>query len=320
MVAKPVVLCVLACLMSGSVSSPVQSEPVERAHFVFHLPTDRYLDFSDSVLTRTRLQLKELLQDTVSYKAQVHIVEDLDQFRNLIRGRFPHWGAAAAYPPQQLIAIKSPDEFNVGKSLAELLAHEYAHLALAERTGFYHAPRWFEEGLAMMVSTEWSWTDNLAISKASAFGSLLPLPEIELVNRFGETKAQTAYAQSYLAVKYFYDQYSHDAVNRFLDRIAAGDSYDKALLASTGSDYAEFNEEIHSYLLSHYNLVTLLADTMFLWIGLAIIVVIGAFLKFRKRRQYYKKWEEEEKLQATDFDYGDPDRPEKPDDDEPWRP
>jgi hypothetical protein len=34
---------------------------------------------------------------------------------------------------------------------------------------------------------------------------------------------------------------------------------------------------------------------------------------------YYKKWEEDEKYQSTDFDYGDPDNPEQIDDeDEPW--
>ncbi|MBU2652748.1 MAG: hypothetical protein KKA81_17610, partial [Bacteroidetes bacterium] len=70
---------------------------------------------------------------------------------------------------------------------------------------------------------------------------------------------------------------------------------------------------------SRYNLITILADTMWLWLFLAMIVVVGAFMRYRKRREYYKKWEREEKLQSTDFEYGDPDMPEEPDDDEPWR-
>jgi len=36
-------------------------------------------------------------------------------------------------------------------------------------------------------------------------------------------------------------------------------------------------------------------------------------------KEYYKKWEEEEKLHSTDFDYGDPDNPEQTDDEEPWQ-
>ncbi len=60
-------------------------------------------------------------------------------------------------------------------------------------------------------------------------------------------------------------------------------------------------------------------DTFLFWIGLALIVVVGTFLRYRKRRQLFKKWERDEKFQSTDFDYGDPDHPERTDDDEPWR-
>ena len=60
-------------------------------------------------------------------------------------------------------------------------------------------------------------------------------------------------------------------------------------------------------------------DTMWFWLALAIILVVGAFWKYSQRRKYYKKWEAEERLHSTDFEYGDPDNPEQTDDDEPWR-
>lgn len=61
-------------------------------------------------------------------------------------------------------------------------------------------------------------------------------------------------------------------------------------------------------------------DTMLFWLAMAAIVLIAGVLRVRKRRQYYKRWEDDEKLHSTDFDYGDPDRPEHIDDDEDsWR-
>ena len=301
-------------------ASVQESEPIERTNFVFYLDNTRYVDLADSVLNSVRARLQTMLKDTLPYKASIYIVEDLDHFQRLIRGRFPDWGAAVALPERKLIAIKSPDKFNLGKSLQELLAHEYAHLVVAHRTGFYFPPRWFDEGMAMLVSTEWSWSDNLAMSKAAVFGDFIPLRSIEQVNRFNQDKAQVAYAQSYLAVKYFFDEYGMNAVNIFFDEIAKGSSLDAALVASTGSNYREFEDEYRQYLRTHYNLVTLFTDTMYFWLGLAVIVVIGAFLQFRKRRKYYKKWEEQERLQSTDFDYGDSDQTEQIDDeDEPWR-
>jgi hypothetical protein len=261
-----------------------------------------------------------LLRDSLSYRPSIYLVNELPRFQELVGGYFPEWGAAAAAPPRKLIAIKSPDHFNINRSLRELLAHEYAHLALGHRTGLYSPPRWFDEGLAMMVSAEWSWSDNLAMSKAAVFAQLIPLREIELVNRFSSGKAHVAYAESYLAVKYLFDDYGIDAVNIFLDHIAAGKSPDEALMASTGSDYQGFEDEFRALLMKRFNVVSLFMDTIFLWLGLAVIVVVGGILQFRRRRRYYKKWEDYEKLHSTDFDYGDPDHPERIDDeDEPWR-
>jgi len=315
-------LIIVQVVVAGNVQADkyIPPEPIEKEHFIYYLDNTKYLDFSDSLLQATKTHLEKMLRDTVEYKINVYIIEDLSYFEKIIKGRFPDWGAAAAYPPQRLLAIKSPDKFNVNKSLSELLAHEYTHLALAHRTGLHDAPRWFEEGMSMLTSTEWGWSNNLAMSKTAVLGDFFDLQEIRKVNRFNQSQAHVAYAQSYLTVKYFFDTYGLNAINIFLDSIASGTSIDEALTASTGANYKEFNEEIRIDLSKRYNIITLFADTMYLWLGLAIIVIIGFFLRYKKRRQYYKKWEEEERLHSTDFDYGDPDNPEKTDDDdEPWR-
>ncbi|RKX25252.1 MAG: hypothetical protein DRP45_06400 [Candidatus Zixiibacteriota bacterium] len=218
-----------------------------------------------------------------------------------------------------MIVVKSPAKFNINKSLEELLAHEYAHLALAHRVGHRHRPRWFDEGLAVLVSREWSWASNLTMSLSAVVGQFVPLEEIEMVNRFGAGKARLAYAESYLAVQYFFDEYGIKAVNLFVDSIAAGASIDNSLMASTGSNYADFETEFRVYLQSRFNLVTLITDMTYFWIALAVILIIGFFLKMRKKREYLRKWDEEEKMASTDFDYGDSDHPEQTDDDEPWR-
>ncbi len=294
-------------------------QAVEREHFVFHFETDGYLDLADSVLEDTRSRLIRLLHDSLSYKPDIYLVNNPQRFSELVGGYFPDWGAAAAAPPRKLIAIKSPDHFNLHKSLAELLSHEYSHLALARRTGLFTAPRWFDEGLAMMISTEWSWSDNLAMSQASVFSQFPTLSEIDGVNMFNRGEAHVAYALSYLAVDYFFDAYGIDAVNMFLDAVGSGKTIDEALMVPTGSNYEDFDREFRQTVLPRFNLVSLFMDTALFWVGLAVIVIIGAVLKFRKRRQYNKEWEEHEKLHSTDFDYGDPDHPEEIDDDEPWR-
>lgn len=296
-----------------------QPGAVEREYYHYHSDNQMYLPLADSIIEQTRARLIELVGDSLDEKPDIHIVSTLREFNRLILGRFPDWGAAAAFPPRNLVAIKSPKEFNINKSLPELLAHEYCHLVVWHRAGFHSVPRWFDEGMAMFVSMEWGWSDNLAMSKAAVFGELIPLADIQRLNRFHEGKAQVAYSQSFLAVDYIYSNYGKSSLKRFLDVVAVGGSLDEAFGASTGSTAEEFEREFGDYLKKQYNIVTLFMDTIFFWLALAALVVVGAILKYRKRREYYKKWEREEKLHSTDFDYGDPERPEQTDDDEPWR-
>ena len=309
----------IVVLMAGGSFAGNPLEPVHRGHFSYYFDNPHYLGGADSTLRATRARLQSLLRSDLAFSADIYLVESEETFDSLIGGVFPDWGAAAAIPIWKRIVIKSPDTFQLNRSLGELLSHEYAHLALAHRTGLHSAPRWFDEGFAMVASMEWSWPQNLTMNLASVAGDFVPLREIAGVNRFGQARARLAYAQSYLTVEYLFSTYGIKAVNIFLDEIARGSTMDHALMASTGSDYDDFEREISVYLQSRFNLVGLLADTMYFWLALAVIVIIGFVLSIRKRKQYYRKWDEEEKLASTDFDYGDPDQPEQIDDDEPWR-
>lgn len=291
----------------------------ETTNFVLIAENDYYLTQTEQIIASTRQHLINLLDDSLSYKPSVYLVSDLETFHQILSGKIPDWGAAAAIARKQMIVLKSPAHFNLGKSLKELLAHEYAHLAVAHKCGIREAPRWIHEGVAMYISMEWGWSNNLAMGQASVFGQFIPLADIELMNRFNQGKANVAYAESYLAVSKLLDWYGKDAVAILLKAIAEGKDYSEALYIATGSHEKEFEKDFKDYLQNRYNIASLFMDTIFFWLFLAFVLIVGAFLKFRKRRHYYKKWEEEEQLQSTDFDYGDPDNPEQTDDDEPWR-
>jgi LPXTG-motif cell wall-anchored protein len=310
---------------------------VSSRHADLFLSTSLYADAIDSVITRTRAQLIDLLGDSLSYRPKVWLVSDADQFDSLLGGAFPDWGAAAAMPGRGLIVLRSPEQYSLARPLSELLAHEYAHLVVDHRCGGKAVPRWFQEGIAQMVSSEWDYWDNLVATRISVFNQFIGLYEIDLVNRFAEPKAQVAYAQSYMAVRYLYEAYGRGAVGVFLDRLRSGYDpggikppiqrarpsvsplVDQALLESVGSDYLGFQEEVFSNWRARFNIGVLLMDSWFLWLGLAVVVIIGAVLRFRRRKDYYRRWEDEDRLQSRDFDYGDSDDPEAIDDDEPWR-
>ena len=295
------------------------NEPlISRPWGSYHFDRSDWVSQADSLLPQVSARIRDLLGESLRYVPDIYIEESIDSFTARIGGRFPDWGAAAAIPLRKMMVLKSPDISPSDKSLAELISHEYAHLAVADRCGLYPPPRWFDEGMAMLVSSEWSWNDNLAMSKAAVFGDFIPLEEIEEVNRFNESRAHVAYAQSYRAVEYLTRQYGTGSLSLFLQTIALGQGADSALVASIGSTEAGFQAELFDHLHTSYNISTLFMDTIWLWLFLAALVVIGFVLQRIRKRRYEKKWEREELYQSTDFDYGS--SPEEPDeDDEPWR-
>ena len=301
---------------SGVSRSQKTEKPIVRDNYLYYFDDSSFITVADRILPNVRSRLGALIGDTLPYKPAIYIVDDLNYFNKLIGGKFPDWGAAAAFPERKLIAIKSPTRFNINRSLEELLAHEYAHLVTSHTSGFHSPPRWLDEGLSMFVSMEWSWSDNLAMSKAAVFGQYVSFEEIERVNRFSEGKAHVAYAQSYLAVTFLIDNYTKNAVRVFLNEVALGKSPEIALYVATGSTPEEFEGDFRAHLNGRFNVLSLFMDTIFFWLGLAIIAIVGALLKFRKRRQYYRKWEQEERIHSTDFDYGDVENPEQLDDDD----
>jgi len=312
---------VLAFLLSsGLLAHAVDSDTaVVRHHFRYLSPSGQFLDVVEQAVSDARVTLTDILRDSLLFVPDIYIVNNPTRFRELVGSAFPDWGAAAALPYRNVIVIKSPAHFNLGKSLAELVKHEYAHLALAHRLGAGRAPRWLDEGVAMYTSAEWGWQQNLSMSRAMIFRSTVPLYEIERLNSFPAGQAQTAYSESYLAVKYLLDTYEIESFIVLLDQLKSHRSPEAALEVAIGANYREFNKEFFNYLTTRYNWVSVFVDTYFLWIFLALVVFVGFMLQFRKRRKFYRKWEEEEQYQSTDFDYGDPDNPEQVDDeDKPW--
>jgi hypothetical protein len=310
-------LLLLTPVVSGS--ARIAPSPGKSSYFNYHSSSDQFYRMIDSSVTAARRQLIRILQDSLEYRPDIYISDDLEAFRRTSASRIPDWGAAVAIPVRRTIVVKSPARFRLGKSLTELIKHEYSHLALADRLGPVRPPRWLDEGLAMYVSTEWSWSDNIAISQAVVLNNIVSLKEIERLNFFSHGRAQIAYAQSYMAVKYILEAYDIETLNIFIDSLAAGNSIDEAMVAAIGSDYDGFQSEYMDYLRNKYNVMTLVADMSYLWLFFALVVVVGFFLHYMRKRKYYRKWEEEEKYHSTDFDYGDPDNPEKADDeDKPW--
>ncbi len=291
------------------------SPGLAQIHFDIHADIPEDAAYVDSIIKYTFGRLELLLGPLKIDSLDIYVVTSEEKFDSLAGNTVPDWGAAAAIPFRHRIVIKSPLIMAGDKSLGELTAHELAHIALARATGYRSVPRWLDEGLAMYVSAEWGWSENLSMSWAVVLGSVIPLTEIEYLNRFEGERVRVAYSQSYLAFKYFLDTYGRSSFDILLESIRSGKSHEEAFLRAIGGNADLFEREFVDFLHRRYNLISLIFDSHLLWILLALLVILGFILARLRRKKKFSQLDEYDMLHSTDFDYGEV---EKPDEDKPW--
>lgn len=245
---------------------------------------------------KTSGMLKIDFPDTV----RVIVATDEATFRRALGPAFPDWGAGAAVPERNLIVIKSPAHFAVGKSLDELLGHELGHLMLNRAANGLWLPRWFEEGFCQLISGEWRLTQDFLITKAVWGSGLIPLTALESVNNYGGAKAALAYAQSYLAVSAMVRDFGIAVLPDFLERYRKGKNFYNAFFQATGYDYMEWIGEWQRKTAERYRLLVYLFDPAVLLPLIAVLFIILYLAKMYQVRKKKKKWEFEERYRSND--------------------
>lgn len=238
------------------------------------------------------------IDDTV----RVQYVRRHESFDSVVGGRFPDWGVAAAVAERNLIAVRSPADYPLGRTLRETLRHELAHLHLDAMSGLRQLPRWMHEGYAQQIAHQWEFGDDLLIARAVFFDQAINLRDIDGVNSFAGGRAQLAYAQSFLAMNHFLSAYGWDGLQIFCETVRLREDWDAAFREATGADYAVYQKEFDDFLHSRYNWIAFLGDTILLWIGLVGVFIAIYIVKRRGSAAKRAEWEQQEAIE--DILYG----------------
>ncbi len=264
------------------------------------------------VLEVAALRLGRLLSIPFSDTIDIVIVQTQEQFDSLAGGKIPEWGAGAAIPSRNLIILRQPMMNRYPGNTADLLQHELAHIALSRRVQTARLPRFIDEGFASWFAGEWAFAQVSTIASAQITKSILPLRDIDDVNRFHQGEASLAYAQSYLVVNFIFTRYGELAFLDLLDAFASGQNMSEAFHSTLGVSFWRFEADYRKFLSDNYTLFAILSDMTGLWVFLALIVIFGWIIIRKRKKDAIDRWKEEEKFQSTDFDYSGSD-------DEPWK-
>lgn len=301
-----VLLAFVFCLSAQA--APPKNKLIGQQYFNIVAPSFELAKRTENLLLDAREDAILMLGDEVTGRISVHIVDSRDEFVKMTRGALPDWGIGCAIPSENMIVIISPEAMEYDKPFYEIVRHEWAHIALRHRVGRGYLPRFLDEGFAMHFANQWNTSYSLTLAKSGLTGSWFNLQQIDKVNFFNSSQAQIAYAQSFQAVQYFIEMYRMEAFQILLDELRDGANLDQAMRASIGAGIQTFEVEYNEYLRNNYSWYIIFTDMSIIWIGLALLIVLGFLLKKKKGKDTIKRWEEEEKYQSTDFDYeeGDP--------------
>ena len=210
----------------------------------------------------------------------------------------PEWGGGGAIGRNRIV-IPIDRSALPAMDLPRITRHELTHIVLERAYGPCRLPRWFHEGLAMTLSGELSFEEQVSLSRAIFFRRLFPLDSIDRVNRFSADGAVLAYSESHLAVSFLIEKYGADGIAEMLAAIRPAGGFDAALYMVFGLSRPEFERLFEAYLADRFRFLFFFSDTYLFW-GMGALLVVVAFFVIRRRNAKREQRMEEEERQAAD--------------------
>jgi hypothetical protein len=202
------------------------------------------------------------------------VVPDAHLLDSLTAGRAPSWGAAIAVPGARTILLRADEG-----DLVRTLRHELAHLALHEAVAV-RVPLWFDEGYASWAAGEWDRLGTLELNLTVVRGAIPTLTGLDGALRGSASSADAAYALAVSAVTELARRNPTGTLTPLLERLASGEDFDAAVLATTGLAMGRFEQEWQRAVRRRYTLGNwLIAGGG--WLIVALLVAV----QVRRRRR-----------------------------------
>jgi hypothetical protein len=152
----------------------------------------------------------------------------------------PYWAAGLADPRRARILLFA-DRLDVAghEGLPGALAHEAAHLVLGTNVPeTAEVPRWYDEGLAMLVERDLSWRDAFEIARMVVAGDPPPLSTLAREWPATGAGARAAYAAALSFVGYVQRDAAPGAPRRLVEALRQGADFERAFVIAYGSGTA----------------------------------------------------------------------------------
>jgi hypothetical protein len=208
------------------------------------------------------------------------------------------WVAARAYGTETVEIYPGRIRSYPYDSLESVVLHEIVHLALNARALGYPLPRWFHEGVAVSVESGWGIGSQARLLWAAARG-----PAIEDVDALFASDASpettTAYLLSAALVEDVRRRHGLDVPGLIAARVASGESFDAAFVATTGETVDEAARQAWR-VYRGLRWMPILTSPHSLWGWILVLAFVAFVVRVTRRRR--KRWDEDDEPPAQPCD------------------
>jgi hypothetical protein len=197
----------------------------------------------------------------------------------------PEWGGGGAIGDSLIMVAVDGDPF-LHQSFYQVTVHELAHIAVARVAHGAAIPRWFNEGVAMMLAGEISFEEHTVLARALIGGALMNLDAVDSVNSFGRFRASLAYCESHLAALLLVNRYGIEVLGDIIDATKKKGDFWAGVDSVVSLTPQELQSQVRSEIRNRYLWISIISDSSPVWIALSVLFVIGViFTKIRNRRR-----------------------------------
>jgi hypothetical protein len=214
-------------------------------------------------------------------RVRIRIAPDAERFRDWIGPGVPEWGAAVAFPGEQLVVMQGGRAGSGAGDPLVVLRHELAHLALHEALGD-RVPRWFDEGYASVAAGEWGREQAFETSLALVWRGLPGVDSLDAGFLGGGTQATWHYALAHRAVAELLAIDGERGLGNLVRYWASGASFEQALRRAYGMTAQAFDDHWHRRTRQRYGALALVTNVSLAVGGFSLL--LGPLVVARRRR------------------------------------
>jgi hypothetical protein len=207
----------------------------------------------------------------------------------------PRWVVGLATGTEDVVIFPARVGSYPYDSLESVLRHEVVHLALSSRAGAGDVPRWFHEGVAVSVETEWNLGSDLRLVLAA--GGNPGMADLARLFASGTyLRSADAYRLAAALVNDTRERHGRAVPGRIAARVAGGVPFDRAFELETG----EMSDLAAARVWAQYGRWTAWLPVVTSESAVWTVIVALAFAAFvaqaRKRARRRRQWAGDEEF------------------------